>query len=81
MSKYIAFEQEPQPAKAKTRRWTVVSRVGASALGQVAWFPRWRKYVFVPAASTVFDQGCMRDIADFCENQTLAHKVAQANAA
>jgi hypothetical protein len=30
-------------------------------------FPRWRCYVFEPAAGTVYSAGCMNDIAAFCE--------------
>ena len=40
-------------------------------LGQVRWFPRWRKYSFFPRPDRVFESSCLRDIADFCERETL----------
>ena len=64
--KWIDIEG-PVPSKSgKTNIWTVVERSG-SELGTVQWFGRWRKYVFIPAAGTVYEEDCLRDIASFCE--------------
>lgn len=43
-------------------------------LGRISWFGRWRKYSFMPSASCVFEETCMRDIAQFIEEETKAHK-------
>ena len=55
-----------------TRRWGVEGQ-GCIPLGTVAWFSHWRKYVFSPLANTVYDSGCLREIADFCAEQTREH--------
>lgn len=36
-------------------------------LGEIKYYPGWRKFVFVPNANTQFDCDCLRDIASFCE--------------
>jgi hypothetical protein len=43
-------------------------------LGWVAWFSRWRKYAFYPKPETVYEEDCLRDIAEFCEAKTKEHK-------
>lgn len=43
---------------------------GEVFLGQIYWFGRWKRYSFYPASETVFEQDCLRKIADFCERQT-----------
>src|SRR3989338_3930957 len=44
-------------------------------LGQVYWFNRWKRYSFFPASETVFEQDCLRKIADFCEGETKEAKL------
>ncbi len=47
-------------------------------LGNILWWPGWRRYVFEPDGPCVlFDAKCLREIADFCEGQTLKHREAQ----
>lgn len=44
-------------------------------LGHISWFPRWRKYVFEPNPNRViFEETCLRDIAEFIEAETKSHK-------
>lgn len=40
-------------------------RQDSIVLGVVKWFPTWRKYCFFPNQSTIYDEGCMRDIQSF----------------
>lgn len=66
-----------RPRGRVTHVWEVVS-VRGTVLGRVDWWPGcWRRYTFTPRASTIFDPGCLREIADFCEDQTLKHKEAR----
>lgn len=58
----------------KTKMWEVVSKEGGDRLGLVKWYPGWRRYCFFPAPNTIFEQDCLRDIAQFCENRTAIHK-------
>lgn len=73
MSKWITFsETTPNP---KTKVWLVIANDGAIILGKISWFGRWRRYCFFPAAETVFEQDCLRDIAEFIEAQTKLQRV------
>ena len=73
---FITFEPlTPNPA---TKRWAVMPKDGSSQIGAVSWHGPWRKYCFFPVPSTVFEQVCLRDIADFCERETRLHRSAKA---
>ena len=75
MGKYIQFVEDDLP-KLKTRRWRVESIFDAlrSNLGYVKWFGRWRCYAFFPFRESIFEKQCLRDIAQFCEEQTKLHR-------
>jgi hypothetical protein len=70
---FITFEPlRPNP---NTKVWGVVAKDGGATLGKVKWFGRWRKYAFFAEADTVFEQVCLRDIANFCETETKRHRL------
>ena len=73
---HIKFvEGVPHP---KTKVWRVVSKYdGEPILGFIQWFPRWRKYSFFPNSDTIYEEVCLREIAEFCEVKTRQHKEAQ----
>lgn len=76
--KWIRFEEGPPSASGKTRTWSVVQREwGSGAIGEVAWYAPWRKYVFEPRSSIVFEQICLRDIADFIEARTREQRAVR----
>ena len=76
MSKWVKYV-EISPA-VKTRRWCVQTAGGDHGLGIVKWIARWRCYGFEPFLNTVYEKDCLRDIAEFYEQQTKAHKAAAA---
>jgi hypothetical protein len=63
------------PQEEVTERWRVDAKDGA-CLGYVSWFGRWRRYSFSPATGTVFEQVCLREIANFIEGRIHARKAA-----
>lgn len=65
--------REPDP-KRKTARWDVFAKGGDSYLGVVSWFARWRKYCFFPEGGCVFEETCLREIAEFIVARTREHK-------
>lgn len=73
-TKWLRFVVAGQ--KPKTTVWCVVAKEGGATLGRVAWFGRWRKYAFAPNATleTFFEEACLRDIAQFCEERTREHR-------
>lgn len=68
---WIRFVAEGVTRTGKTECWTVMSRDG---LGHVRWFGRWRKYAFFPAEGAVFEEVCLREIANFCQARTKEHR-------
>lgn len=72
MSKNLEFMPTGLSASGKTGVWTVLAQRGG-VLGGVKWFTSWRKYSFFPAPDCVFEQDCLREIADFIESRTREH--------
>jgi hypothetical protein len=68
----------PVSKGAKTRRFSVLSRTTRSLLGYIKWYPNWRKYCFFPLNS-LFDDKCLRQVAQFCEEATTTHKARLPN--
>lgn len=75
-TKWLTFQQLPHKPGAKTERWRVFSKDGPQ-LGGCVWHSPWRRYVFWPLEGTIYEQDCLRDIAQFCEDQTREHKAAR----
>ena len=67
--KYIDFEPAGKSASGKTKLWDVISHE-EDVLGQVKYHPHWRRYAFYPEAHTLYEQDCLRKIADFIEEQS-----------
>ena len=78
MPRWIKFEHVPHHnPKAKTRIWRVRNKGNKSILGEVKWYGPWRKYAFFanPVVTlNVFEETCLRDIAEYVENATRNHK-------
>ncbi len=73
---YLRFDGVGTSNSKLTLIWWVMSSNTESHLGNIQWLAPWRKYCFYPTPNTVYDTTCLREIADFCENQTRAHKLA-----
>jgi hypothetical protein len=71
---WISFKINERQLKAKTDTWEVWSLDEASHIGQVRWYSPWRKYSFFPASETVWEQDCLRNIAEFIEAETSKHR-------
>ena len=76
VTKWLRFVELEDRAKVRTTKvWDVVSKDRVSYLGQVRWYPHWRKYTFYSISDAgVFDEACLRDIASFIETRTVEHK-------
>jgi len=77
MKSWIRFEEQPIPPGQKTKRWLVETEDGNLTLGTVKWYGAWRCYSFFPSPATLFEQQCLRDIADFVAKATAEHKSAR----
>ena len=77
--KYIRFELEGSSDSGKTQIWKVLTKDSNVLLGHVRWYGPWRCYSFFVSSrdgefDLVFEKTCLRDIANFCENQTQRHR-------
>ena len=43
-------------------------------LGKIAWFGSWRQYVYESEDGIIYNDQCLRDIADVCTNLNDEHK-------
>jgi len=76
--RWIRFEERPSLRGRRTRRWAVVNKERGDHLGEISWYGPFRQYSFCPSGTAVFERQCLRDIANFCELQTRAHRAAKA---
>jgi len=73
MADWIKFVEVNLRDGRKTSVWAVLTIDGTKNLGHVSWYPAWRKYSFYPNPQTVFEWQCLRDIAEFCQDNTAHH--------
>jgi hypothetical protein len=71
---WIRFTLHGKSDSGLTNRWRIHRINGTDVLGVIAWHAPWRKYTMFAVDGTIFDAICLRDIADFCEQQTQEHK-------
>ena len=69
---WVEFVRIERIGKQRTNRWSVNNRNGTS-LGVIRYHGAWRRYVFFPADATLFEHTCLRDIATFCERESVEH--------
>lgn len=77
IGKYLSVRRGPADTARRTLCWTVLGARG-DALGFVCWFPRWRQYCFEPCLDTVFNEGCLVDLAAFLRRVNREHRMARA---
>ena len=69
-SKWLQFTE--RGLQDEKRSWSVFAGGKLAWLGNIAWFGRWRRYVFFPQQGMLFDAACLRELAEFMESQTQA---------
>jgi len=79
-TEYLIIEEAEPPARIKTKRWVVwnkrvhVAHMSLGALGRIEWYGPWRQYCYMSTIQAVYSKGCLRDIADFIEEQMEERK-------
>jgi hypothetical protein len=74
VSEYLYFNKLNPPPGRKMPRFEIMNRATDAVLGEIRWYGAWRKYCFYPGAEVLFDEKCLREIADFCEARTRGHR-------
>lgn len=73
-NKYLRIQRVGSSSTGKTERWEVLSTSSGALLGCIAWYGRWRQYVFVPSPDTIFNPDCLDTISAFIRGATDNHK-------
>lgn len=74
---FIDFIDHGIPFGKKTHFWTVVPKSDGPEIGEVKWYAQWRKYCFYAAGYAIFEEVCLREIAEFVEARTREHRAAR----
>lgn len=83
MPSFIKFTEIDLRDGRKTRVWAVMTVDGRHCLGRIGWYAPWRKYSFITGGEryqheqVILEETCLRDIADFCQQQTGIHRQLQ----
>ena len=67
-SKFLTFSRVDIKGR-KTPIFIVRNKNNSVLLGQINFYPQWRKYVFEPTDDVIFDTSCLKDILSFMEEQ------------
>ena len=67
-SKYLTFERKDIEGR-KTPIFIIRNKESNFLLGQIKFYPQWRKYVFEPSEEVIFDTSCLKDIISFMEEK------------
>lgn len=67
-SKWINIKFLSDSPTAKTKIYEVTTKDDSQILGYIKWFGRWRKYAFYPESNTLYEQDCLRDIANYIDD-------------
>lgn len=77
--KFITFEKHDYPVDVKATAsyyWEVTNTKDGTRLGYIEWFKKWKKFSFFNYTDhCVFEEVCLRDIAQFLVERTAAKKV------
>jgi hypothetical protein len=71
---YVQLTSPQVSESGKTCIWKVTTVEGTQLLGEVRWYSPWRKYAFFPRAGTLYEQDCLRVIANMIEQKTAEHR-------
>lgn len=70
--KWIYIDFLCKSKSGKTNIYQVISE--GIHLGDIKWYAQWRKYAFFPEKNTLYEQDCLRDIANFLERKMKEYK-------
>jgi hypothetical protein len=76
-SKYLKVTEMRMDAKRTTMRYSVCAVDGSGQMGTIKWYSPWHGYCFFPFGETVFDKGCLRQVADWCHELTVEYNKFQ----
>jgi hypothetical protein len=75
---FITIRRDRAAETGVTQVWFVLPEKSDRPIGVIRWHTSWRKYGFFPENNTIYEEVCLREIADFIEELTKARKAARA---
>ncbi len=73
IKKFLSFHEDGTIPGGTTLFVRVMTADGRGLLGTIRWFAAWRRYTFYPFSDTLFDAGCLREVADYLEKMMQDH--------
>ena len=74
ITKYRWIDIIDQPKVGLTRRFEVKNSKSGALIGWIRWYGPFRGYAFLPCEGTVYEEDCLRDLAECVEELTKEHK-------
>lgn len=72
--RHVAFKYERSSESGLTHVFRVESVHNGCLLGMAYWHAPWRKYVFEPAAKTIWDSACLAELQQQLDQLNADHK-------
>lgn len=72
MKSYLTFREIKFTGK--TYEWMILN--GVHDLGRIRWHAPWRRYCFYPNPCSIWDYGCLREVAAFIDAEMAKRKAA-----
>jgi len=73
ITKFRWLDMVEVESNTKTRRFDVRNAKSGVLLGWVRWYGPFRGYSFFPCEGTIYEEECLRDIAEFIEGLNKQH--------
>jgi hypothetical protein len=73
-TEYLTFDVDHFRSTTKTRVYVVANKEVGVMLGEIQWYGPWRRYVFHPNRTTLYDVKCLNDIGQFLNELMLDRK-------
>ena len=81
-TKMIIDERNTEYLHYQKFRWSnkktcnvTISSIYGGRLGQIKWYPGWRRYAFFPDSETLYDSSCLKDIQNYIDELMVEHKI------
>lgn len=77
MTSYLDIVDMGDSPSGKTKVWFIYSHLHGDVLGEVRWMGRWRQYSLFVRPDTIWNDACLREVADFLIKANSEHRAAR----
>lgn len=72
--RYVYINEDPRPPGRTTSVYRVCTNELHVEIARIAWYVPWRKYALFPAAETVWETRCLREMVEVLETLMAARR-------